>query len=58
VEERNLSPNSIAHLRLFARRFLIEKFGDGPLKLPTLRAPEVTTFIQRHAHDHARDQVR
>lgn len=52
LDERNLAPNSIAHLRLFARRFLTEKFGDGPLKLPTLRAPDVTTFIQRHAHDH------
>lgn len=52
VEERNLSPNSIAHLRLFARRFLTEKFCNGPLKLSILRAPDVTTFIQRHAHDH------
>jgi site-specific recombinase XerD len=52
VEERNLSPNSIAHLRLFARRFLTEKFCDGPLKLSMLLAPDVTTFIKRHAHDH------
>lgn len=52
VEERNLVPNSIAHLRLLARRFLAEKFGDGPLKLSRLRAPDVTAFIQRHAHDH------
>jgi site-specific recombinase XerD len=52
VEERNLSPNSIAHLRLFARRFLTENFCDGPLKLSILRATDVTTFIQRHAHDH------
>ena len=52
LEERNLSPNSIAHLRLFARRFLTEKFGNGLLKLSIIRAPDVTAFIQRHAHDH------
>jgi len=52
LEERNLSPNSIAHLRLFARRFLTEKFGARRLAILTLRAPDVTTFIQRHAHDH------
>jgi site-specific recombinase XerD len=52
LEERNLSPNSIAHLRLFARRFLTEKFGARRLAIVTLRAPDVTTFIQRHAHDH------
>ena len=50
--ERNLVPNSIAHLRVFARRFLTENFGDGPLKLSRLRAPDVTAFIQRHAYDH------
>ncbi len=50
--ERNLVPNSIAHLRVFARRFLTEKFGDGPLKLSRLRAPDATAFIQRHAYDH------
>jgi hypothetical protein len=52
LDERNLVPDSIAHFRLFARRFLSERFGDEPLKLPTLRAPDVTAFIQRHAHDH------
>ncbi len=52
LDERNLVPNSIAHFRLFARRFLTERFGDRSLKLSTLRAPDVTAFIQRHAHDH------
>lgn len=50
--ERNLSPGSLPHFRLHARRFLTEKFGDGPLTLSLLRAPDVTAFIQRHAHDH------
>jgi site-specific recombinase XerD len=52
LNERNLVPNSIAHFRMFARRFLTEKFGNGPLKLSILRAPDVTAFIQGHAHDH------
>ena len=52
LEERNLSPHSIAHLRLFARRFLAEQFGNGPLKFSTLRAPDVTAFVQLHAHKH------
>lgn len=52
VAERNLAPNSIAHLRMFARQLLTEIFGDDPPKLSTLRAPDVTAFIQRHAHDH------
>src|SRR5258708_30580348 len=36
LDERNLVTDSIAHLRLFARRLLTERFGDGPLKLSTL----------------------
>jgi site-specific recombinase XerD len=52
LDERNLVPNSIAPLRMFARRFLTEKLGNGPLKLSILCAPDVTAFIQRHAHDH------
>ena len=45
VVERNLSPNSIAHLLLFARRFLNELFGGGRLKLSALRAPDITAYI-------------
>jgi site-specific recombinase XerD len=52
LNERNLAPGSIPHFRLTARRFLTEKFGDGPLRFSTLCAPDVTGFIQRHAHDH------
>src|SRR5258708_33944417 len=42
----------MAHLRLFARWLLTERYGDGPLKLSTLHVPDVTAFIQQHAHDH------
>jgi site-specific recombinase XerD len=27
-------------------------FGNGPLNLSKLRAPDITTFVQRHARDH------
>jgi site-specific recombinase XerD len=50
--DRNLSPNSINHPLLFARRFLVDMFGGGRLKLTTLRAPDITAYIQRHARDH------
>jgi site-specific recombinase XerD len=49
-DERNLATQSVEHLRLFARRFLFESFGNGPVKLSRLRAPDVTAFVQRHAH--------
>jgi len=52
LEQRNLAPRTIAIRRLVATRFLSEKFGSGPLKLSNLRAPDVTTFVQRHAQDH------
>lgn len=52
LDERNLVPSSITQLRIFARRFLTETFGSGPLKFARLRAPEVTAFIQQHAYDH------
>ena len=58
LDERNLMPDSIAHVRLFARRFLTERFGAGALELSTLRASDVTGFIQRHAHDHGPLQAR
>jgi len=50
--DRNLSPNSIANPLRFARRFLTEIFGRGRLKLSTLRAPDITAYIQRHVRDH------
>jgi site-specific recombinase XerD len=51
-DERNLVPHTVAHRRLTASRFLSEKFGDGPLNLSKLRAPDITTFVQWHARDH------
>jgi site-specific recombinase XerD len=52
LEERNLSRQSVRPLGRFADRFLSEMFGAGELNLAKLRAPDVTGFVQRHAHDH------
>jgi len=52
LEERNLTPQTVVHRRLTASRFLSEKFRCDRLNLSTLRAPDVTTFVQRHARDH------
>lgn len=53
LEERNLVPQTVVHLRLVANRFLSEQFGEGPLNLSKLRAPDVTAFVQRHARRHS-----
>jgi integrase len=58
LDERNLVPQTVAHRRLTASRFLSEKFGGGPLNLSKLRAPDATTFVQRHARDHGPSHAR
>lgn len=50
LKERNLASETVVPLRRFANRFLFEKFGDDQLNLSKLSAPDVTTFVQRHAH--------
>ena len=57
-EERNLASQSVVQLRRFAKRFLSEKFGDGRLRLSKLNAPDVTAFVQRHAHRHGPSEAR
>ena len=52
LDERNLAWQSVIPLGRFASRFLSEKFGVGRLNLSALRAPDVTGFVQRHAHQH------
>jgi site-specific recombinase XerD len=52
LDERNLVPQTIAHRRLVAGRFLSEKFGDGPPNLSKLSAPDVTMYVKQHARDH------
>ncbi|MGO8839190.1 MAG: site-specific integrase [Limisphaerales bacterium] len=58
LKERNLSWQSVVPLRRFANRFLFEKFGDDQLNLSKLSAPDVTAFVQRHAHRYGPSEAR
>lgn len=53
VQERKLSQGTSAYCVRFAYRFLCERFKQGGVKLGCLRAADVTSFIQRHAHQHS-----
>ena len=47
--ERGLSPVTIAHHWHFARRFLVERFGDAPIRVRDLAADDISRFLLRHA---------
>jgi site-specific recombinase XerD len=47
VEERALSQASLDNSLPFVRRFLVHRFGAGPVALGELRAPDVTRFLLR-----------
>jgi site-specific recombinase XerD len=53
VQERKLSQGTSAYCVRFAYRFLCERFKQGGVKLGCIRAADVTSFIQRHAHQHS-----
>jgi len=50
VRERNLSDRTVAWHRHHISRFLSEQFDGGQINLSSLCAPDVTSFVQRHAH--------
>lgn len=58
LQERALSPPTVTWHRSFVSRFLSEKFGDGRFNLSKLRAPDVTAFVQRHAHRHSPENAK
>ena len=47
--ERGLQQATVDGYRPFVRRFLIERFRDGPLRFEALDPPEISSFVQRHA---------
>ena len=53
LEERNLSPHTVGHHRLTARRFLAHQFDGRRLDVSKLRASDVSDFVRRHARDHS-----
>ena len=48
-QERRLAPATVVHDLEFARRFLIQHFQDGEVRLGRLRAADVIGFVQREA---------
>lgn len=50
LEERGLSTATVLARVPFIERFLSERSRQGGLNFAQLRAPDVTGFVQRHAH--------
>lgn len=48
-QERGLSSTTQSHYSAFVREFLRRRFGKGPVDLSTLRARDITGFVQRRA---------
>jgi len=48
-KERGLSPVTITHYWSFARRFLVERFGDASLRIGDLVPDDISRFLLRHA---------
>ncbi|MCM2442534.1 tyrosine-type recombinase/integrase [Agrobacterium vitis] len=46
LRQRGLSPRSVKHVRGFAARFLVHRFGDGGLDLAVLGARDVVAFME------------
>ena len=50
LQERRLTTATWQNYAAFIDQFLSERFDDKTLNLSTLRATDVTGFVQRHAH--------
>ena len=48
-KERGLSPVTAGRYWPFVRHFLVERFGDGPIRLQELAVTDVSGFLLRHA---------
>lgn len=51
LQERGLSQATAVNYLPFIDQFLSERFEQGRSNLSQLRAPDVTSFVQRHARD-------
>jgi site-specific recombinase XerD len=49
TEQRGLRPKSVRQYLFHSRRFLVERFGDGPLSLSELNAQDIVRCILRQA---------
>jgi site-specific recombinase XerD len=50
--ERGLAEATLAHRRLFPRRFLEERFGKKAVRLSQLEAQDFIRYIRNHAHEY------
>jgi site-specific recombinase XerD len=48
-KERGLSPKTVARYWVFLERFLVERFGNGPISLQKLVADDISVFLLRNA---------
>lgn len=46
--ERGLTTATVDRYQRFVRRFLIERFGEGPLRMNDLCASDISDFVVRH----------
>lgn len=50
-QERGLSRVTVVHRLPFIRRFLVERFGQKPIRFERLRTTDITGYVRRHARD-------
>lgn len=50
-KERGLSAKTASRYWPILQRFLLERFGDGPVRLWELEPQDIANFLLRHAHD-------
>src|SRR5580704_7489220 len=50
LQERGLSPLTLLNYLPVVEQFLSDRFGNRIPNLATLRPPDVTGFVMRHAH--------
>ena len=48
-KERGLAPVTVAGYWHFIRRFLVERFGDAPIRVRELVPDDISRFLLRHA---------
>jgi site-specific recombinase XerD len=48
--ERGLVTITILHYQFFVRRFLVERFREGPFLLREVKPSDISNFVLRHAH--------
>ena len=51
--ERGLVTGTILHYQDFVRKFLLERFREGPFRLGEIKPSDISDFVLRHAHSMA-----